>query len=223
MNILLLEDEYMLLKSIKTYLESLGHTVFGFEDGESATFAIKNKRFDLYILDINTPIIDGFNVLKNIKKNDPVAIVIMITAFVDINSVEKAYNLGCNEYLKKPFNLRELKIRMDKLLENRKVDVNRNIIKISENYNFDSKSRKLLYRDSEEKLSKREYMLISLFIKNFGSIITEDMILEYIYNFDDRSNSTVRSLINRLRCKLKDDVIETVRGFGYTLKSYRAG
>ena len=105
MKILLLEDEIMLNESICEYLEALGHSVESYFDGLEAFNAIKEKPYDLLILDINVPNMDGLTFLENIHKLKIHTPAIYISALVDIEDISRAYNLGCFDYLKKPFHL----------------------------------------------------------------------------------------------------------------------
>ena len=102
MHIILLEDEFSLRNNIKEFLEMYNHTVEAYEDGniflENCTFSA-----DIYILDINVPGADGFEIIQWISNNSPEAPVIFMTAFTDIESIRKAYKLGCSDYLKKAF------------------------------------------------------------------------------------------------------------------------
>ena len=115
MKILLLEDESMLRSSIEEYLEALGHKVLSFGNGEEAYEAIKSDVFDLLILDINIPKMNGFSLLKSLNEIEQAYPSIFISANVDIEDISKAFELGAYDYLKKPFHLKELVLRIDKI------------------------------------------------------------------------------------------------------------
>ena len=114
MKIFLLEDDYSLNEAIKEILELEKHTVDNFYDGEIAFDNILNNNYDLYILDINVPNIDGLEVLEKIKSISLILNVIIISANINIDLIKKAYLLGCDDYLKKPFDLEELALKINR-------------------------------------------------------------------------------------------------------------
>ena len=116
MKILLLEDEFLLSRSIRTYLLSRGHLVDHYDNGKDVLKVIEEKQHDFYILDINTPLIGGLECLEAIAAKFPNIPKIMISAYNDIEHISSAFDLGCSDYLKKPFNLKELQIRIELLL-----------------------------------------------------------------------------------------------------------
>ena len=152
MKVLLLEDEFMLLSSIKSFLLSKNIMVDCCKSGKEAIAATKKSDYDMYILDINVPDLSGLDVLKRIRSKDKFTPIIIITAMIDIDTLEKAYSLGCNEYLKKPFNLRELEIRMSKLAE----ESEELLVQITDHYVFDIKKNSLYYDGQLQKLTKNQ-------------------------------------------------------------------
>ena len=221
MKILLLEDEFMLSRSICTYLLRQGHFVDHFDNGKEVLDTIHTMEHDFYILDINTPLIDGLECLKEIVRLYPKVPTIIVSAYHDISYISDAFARGCSDYLKKPFNLKELEIRINHLTSQAShipKPVYNPIIKLSEHYSF-NKETNLLYFDSEvQKFTKREYALVILFVSNIGQIIADDNIRSFIWGAEDTESSTVRSLVNRVRQKLKEELIENIRGFGYLMK-----
>ncbi|MDD3467374.1 MAG: response regulator transcription factor [Campylobacterales bacterium] len=220
MKILLLEDEYMLLSSIRTFLLQKLHSVDTFESGKEAmeAFLETPDKYDMFILDINTHEMSGLDFLKVIRESGNEAPVIMITAQIDISSIDKAYDLGCSEYLKKPFNLRELELRMQKLTPVKK-EQNQTVIKISENYTFDLKTKNLLFKNMPENLTKRQTLFVTLLVNNRNRIIDYDKIKSFVWGEDEYvEDSTIRSLVNRLRNELKEDFIVNHRGVGYAIE-----
>ncbi|MEA1892772.1 MAG: response regulator, partial [Campylobacterota bacterium] len=115
MKILLLEDEVMLNESIYEYLDSIGHQIDSFLDGMQAFEAMKESSYDLLILDINVPNLDGLSFLERVHKLKIHTPTIYISALVDIEDISCAYDLGCYDYLKKPFHLKELSLRIDRI------------------------------------------------------------------------------------------------------------
>lgn len=118
MKILLMEDDYNYNESIKEYLESLGYEVDAFFDGESALDAIMQKPYYLLLLDVKVPKLNGHELIRYVKEAHITTPIIIITSLTDINSIAIGYELGCNDYLKKPFELKELELRVKELIKN---------------------------------------------------------------------------------------------------------
>lgn len=219
MKILLLEDEFMLSRSIRTYLLSRGHLVDHYDNGKDVLKVIKEKQHDFYILDINTPLIGGLECLETIAIKYPAIPKIMISAYTDIEHISNAFDLGCSDYLKKPFNLKELQIRIERLLSKKSnvAAIPNPIIRLSEHYSFNKETNLLYYDEAVHRFTKREHALILLFVSNFGQVITDESIQSFIWNGEEVESSTIRSLVNRVRNKLKEDIIQNIRGFGYVM------
>jgi len=216
MKILLLEDEYMLLTQIKSYLLHKNHTVVSAEDGYEALNAVKKERFDLFLLDINTPNATGLQVLQSIRDTDKQTPIVMITADTDINTIDKAFRLGCSEYLKKPFALRELEIRIERVMPKAN-EAHKAVIKIAQHYEYETKTDNLLYKGEVENLTKKQLMFIKLLANNIGLIIDYERCKEYIWG-ESVSDITLRSLVNRTRNILKEPFIVNIRGVGYKIE-----
>ena len=116
MRILLLEDELMLQEAIAEYLTEMGYRVDGYEDGQEAYEATRLTPYDLFIFDINTPTIDGLSLLEKLQEDKIHVPTIFISAITQIEQISRAYELGCYDYLKKPFHLKELSLHIDRLL-----------------------------------------------------------------------------------------------------------
>jgi len=223
MKILLLEDEYLLSRSIRTYLLRQGYFVDDFDNGRDVLDRIAEKAYDFYILDINTPLVGGLECLDAINKRYPEAPKIIISAYHDIDHITDAYDLGCSDYLKKPFNLKELEIKITRLAraaapaETRSAEV-----ALGGGYVYDKEKKTLLYHDDLQTLTPREAALIELLVAHLGQIVDEETIRQHVWGDEPVQHSTVRSLLNRLRSKLKGDLVENVRGFGYIIRKKRA-
>ncbi|NQY21676.1 MAG: response regulator transcription factor [Campylobacteraceae bacterium] len=198
MNILLLEDDVALNRAIKKVLELNNHIVSTFFDGNDVLEAF-DKNFDLYIFDINVPNINGLELLSLLYNKNKNSKIIMITSNADSYSLEKAYELGCIDYLTKPFHLAELKIKVEKL-DILKKDL-LSSLKIKEN----------------QSLSKKEKQFISLLLDNKRKIVSYEMIDENVYEGKNMSMDGLRSLVRRLRAKLHEDIIENIPEEGYKI------
>lgn len=222
MKVLLLEDEYMLSRSIGKYLLNQNYFVDIYDNGKDVLEVIEIRKYDFYILDINTPLVGGLECLKVIAKKYPQTPKIIISAYHDISHISDAYEFGCSDYLKKPFNLKELEIRMHRLLPNIKEPVQLQaspIIKIGIDYYFDKEVNLLYYKGEVQRFTKREYELLLLFISNLGQIVSDENIRFFIWKDSYVKDSTIRSLVQRLSFKLKEELIQNIRGFGYLISN----
>ena len=216
MKILLLEDEVMLNESISEYLEELGHIVESFVDGLEALDAIKKNTYDLLILDINVPGIDGLSFLEKIHQLKIHAPAIYISALVDIEDISRAYDLGCNDYLKKPFHLKELALRINNIKISGEVPSVH--LRLSRNYSYNQENSVLLFNNEVQILTKRQSQIIDLLARNRGSIVDFEQFRIYVWDEQIIDNATIRAEINRLKKFLQEDIISNVRGMGYMVE-----
>lgn len=216
MKILLLEDNKRLSNLIIEALEEKNYKIDWFEDGKQALEAVYNG-YDCFILDINVPGIDGLTLLKEIRIMDSITPAIIISANVDLETIKDAYIKGCDEYLKKPFYIYELELKLDKLCK--KNDAS---LKLPNEHIYDIDKEKLLNDKNEEiKLAKKEILLFNLFSKNLEKIITFEQIEQYVWEGDLTTNENIRALVKRLRRKLPEETIISQGGMGYILNIVR--
>lgn len=215
MKILLLEDEVMLNESIQEFLEGVGHMVESFFDGLEAYEAIKKNSYDLLILDINVPNMDGLTFLERLHELKIHIGTIYISALVDIEDISRAYNLGCYDYLKKPFHLKELALRLDRIILSSEVP--RVQLRLSKNYSYDQEHSTLLLNGIPQTLTKRQSQIMDLLARNRGRVVDFEQFSTYIWDDIIVDNATIRAEINRLKKILQEDVISNVRGMGYMI------
>jgi len=216
MKILLLEDEVMLNESICEYLEVQGHTVETFFDGEKAYEFIFANIYDLLILDINVPSMDGLTVLEKLHAKKMHTPTIYISALVDIEDISRAYDLGCYDYLKKPFHLKELALRLDRIkLVNETPRVH---LRLSKNYSYDQEHSQLLFKQETQTLTKRQAQIIDLLARNRGIVVNFEQFSIYVWDEQAVDNATIRAEVNRLKKFLKEDIIINIRGMGYMIE-----
>lgn len=215
MKILLLEDEVMLCEAIGEYLLSLGHRVTAFVDGSDALYALKAEMFDLLILDINVPGIDGLDLLErlHVLKIRPPAI--YISALADIEGISRAYDLGCYDYLKKPFHLKELSLRIDKVMQ--VCVIPQNHVRLSKSYSYDASTSTLSCENVAQALSKRQLQIIDLLSRNRGRVVDFDQFRTYIWDEEYVDNATIRAEVSRLKKSLKEDFVQNIRALGYMI------
>ncbi len=216
MKILLLEDDLMLNSAIKKYLETTGHVVDSFRDGESAFSALEEQSFDLLILDINVPKLDGLSLLEKLYATKVQTPAIFISALIDIEEISRAFELGCYDYLKKPFHLKELALRIDKMLKIHKTPQEHT--RLSEGYSFNVKANELLLYNNAQIIPKRQLEIVALLAKNCGNVVNYDLFREFVWRSDEIDNSTIITEVNRLKNSLKEDFIVNVRSVGYVIK-----
>jgi DNA-binding response OmpR family regulator len=216
MKILLLEDEVMLNESICEYLEAQGHTIDTFFDGAKALEAILSGAYDLLILDINVPSIDGLSLLEKIHAKKIHVPTIYISALVEIEDISRAYDLGCYDYLKKPFHLKELSLRLDRIkLANETPRVH---LRLSKNYAYDQEHSLLLFKQEAQTLTKRQSQIIDLLARNRGMVVDFEQFSIYVWDEQVVDNATIRAEVNRLKKFLQEDIIINVRGMGYMIE-----
>ncbi len=212
MKILLLEDNKKLNETIKKRLEIKGYKVFNYIDGKEALESI-DEGFSCFILDINVPNVDGINILKKIRNYYAEVPIIIISATVELDMIKEAYDFGCNDYLKKPFFIDELEIKIEKLckIKNEKEY-------FDENSYFDYKSSTLCMENEEQRLTKKERLLMNLLLTKKNQVISYEEIESYVWEGSFASIDSIRSLVRRLRKVLKKDYIHTVVDTGYIFK-----
>jgi len=213
--ILLLEDEQMLSEAINEYLLASGHRVTTFYDGAEALETLKKETFDLLILDINVPGIDGLDLLEqlHVLKIRPPAI--YISALVDIEGISRAYDLGCYDYLKKPFHLKELALRIDKVMQS--CATPQNHLRLSKSYGYDASTSTLMCDNVTQPLSKRQLQIIDLLARNRGRVVDFDQFRNYVWDEEYVDNPTIRAEVSRLKKSLKEDFIQNIRAIGYMI------
>ena len=212
MKILLLEDNQKLNETITKRLKMKGYNLLSFTDGARAYEAVSDG-FSCFILDINVPNIDGIKILKKIREYYPTLPVIIISASVELDVIKQAYDLGCNDFLKKPFFIDELEIKSEKLCK-----IQNDEICFDENCYFDFKSSVIKMKDKEIRLTKKEKLLMNLFLTKKNQVISYESIESYVWEGNFASLESIRSLIRRLRKVIDKDYIQTVVDTGYIFK-----
>jgi DNA-binding response OmpR family regulator len=217
MKILLLEDEMMLNNAIKEYLSSIGHIVESFSDGQAVIDSI-NSSYDLLILDINVPSVDGFEILNILNRNKIFIPTIFISALNDIEDITKGYELGCKEYLKKPFHLAELGIKINQILKSEQHTTSH--IKFSKNYSYSKTDKTLYFNNEPQNLTKKQLEIIHILALNINMIVDFERFRIDVWDAEDIDNPTIRAEISRLKKSLKEDFIKNIRGLGYKIDRY---
>jgi len=214
MKILVLEDNKRLSNLIVEALVQKNYKVDLYDNGKAALEVIDNG-YDCFILDINVPGIDGLTLLKEIRSMNTETPSIIISANVDLETIQDAYIKGCDEYLKKPFYMYELETKLEKLCR-----IENTIIDLLDGFQYDMSKEKLYNRYSKEiKIAKKEILLLDLFSKNIDKIVSFEQIEQYVWEGNLTTNENIRALIKRLRKKLPAESILSQGGMGYTLST----
>lgn len=219
--ILLAEDEVALGQIIKESLETRDFEVLLCEDGEKAFKTYKTESPEILVLDVMMPKKDGFTLAKEIREIDETIPIIFLTAKSQTQDVVEGFTIGGNDYLKKPFSMEELIVRIHNLISRTRLQKTADVLVIGD-YSFDFPKQLLTYKAEETvQLTHREAHLLFHLIKNKNSVLDRSLILNKLWGTDDFF--TARSMdvfISKLRKKLKQDEriqILNVRGFGYKL------
>lgn len=215
MNILLIEDDLTLNELITDYLKLNINSVVSLEDGMNAIDTIDKTNFDLYIIDINIPHINGLEIVKYIRQKDISTPIIMITASMELENFKTAYKNGCDDYIKKPFYLEELEIRIDKLLS--KKSNGNSLIKISDTITYDTEYEELSVRGEVKRLRKKERLLLNILLKNINKLVSNEIIENYVWENEIKELYPLRQLVNDLRKHFDngEKFIFAERGMGY--------
>ena len=219
--ILLAEDEPSLGQIIKESLESRGYYIIFCRDGKEALESYYKEKPNLLVLDVMMPKKDGFTLAKEIRMQDAITPIIFLTAKSQTQDVIEGFTTGGNDYLKKPFSMEELIVRIENLLRAKSNATEQSEISIGD-YLFNFKRQTLQFRDEEAlSLTNREAHLLFHLNNNKNNILDRSVILKKLWNNDDFfSARSMDVFITKLRKKLKKDEnikIINVRGYGYKL------
>ena len=213
--ILLLEDDISLNQTVSSFLEANGFNILSAYDGESALDLAYENNIDLMLIDVKVPKINGFDFLKEVRKSDSKTPAIFITSLNSVENVEKGFSVGCDDYIRKPFALKELLVRVNSQL-NRAYGSSTNSIKIDEDLIFNPKELTLIKNGEKVPLKTKEAKLLSLFLKHKNELIEYEQINKTLWEWEEEpSSGALRTYIKNLRAILGKDKIETVKNVGY--------
>ena len=213
--ILLLEDDLNLSETVAEYFDEQGFEVVCVYDGDDAISSIYENHFDLLLLDVNVPNKNGFDVLKEIRAQNNNVPAIFTTSLNSMNSLEEGYISGCDDYIRKPFELRELLFRVQTILK-REFSQKSDVINITENITFNSISNELKNNNEEIKLNLKELKLLKFFLQHPNELLSHDRIYDHVWDYDEEySDNSLRTYIKNLRKILGKDKIVSLKKFGY--------
>ncbi len=218
--ILLLEDDANLNDTITDFLEDEGYNVESTYDGYEAQDRLYESKYDLLLLDVNTPGIDGFTLLKEARDNGVLSPTIFITSLDGVDDLERGFQSGCDDYIRKPFVLKELQIRVETLLRREFFHEVTELISLGDRIEYNPKSNELLVDGFAQTLGNKESSLFKLFMKHPNEVISHDRIYKELWDFDeDPSDTALRTYIKNIRKIIGKDRIVSIKKQGYKFTS----
>ncbi|MEN8302491.1 MAG: response regulator transcription factor [Campylobacterota bacterium] len=206
--ILLLEDDYELAETLQELLESNDYGVDLVHNGNEAIDASYDNSYDLYIFDINVPDINGLELLKSLREADDKTPAIFISALVDLNSITKGFEVGADDYIKKPFFPQELLIRVNAKF----TQISKEII--FENLRYSPNSKELYIDDKIVSLGEAQACICDAFMRNIGSVLDKTILMDCLQSSSD---TALRVAINKFK-QTTNLAIKNIRGIGYILE-----
>jgi len=216
MRLLLLEDDLDYKQSIKEYLESLHYIVDDFEDGEEALSAIYENKYHLLILDIRVPKLNGYELVKLLRQENNTTPVIYITSLTDINNLSLGYELGCNDYIKKPFSPKELKYRIEQLIKLFYANNNKTIA-LNSGLSYDIVKQELYKNGCIVPLTKKENEVVFCLLSSKNQFVSSETLRSEVWEDRYICEADIRVCIKKIRDKTSKDFISNQRGIGYKI------
>jgi DNA-binding response OmpR family regulator len=223
MNILLLEDDFTLSKEIKLFLDNNSFECDCVYDGSLLLKQYRLKKYDIILLDINVPSLNGLKVCQDIRKEDKKTPILMLTAFGEIEDKLTAFDKGADDYLVKPFHFEELLARIKSLLRRKETPQSEDqILKIADLI-INIAEMKVFRAEKEINLSPKEYKLLNILANANGRVVGKQYIADQLWDYHIETNqNTIEVYINFLRKKIDKEfepkLIHTKVGYGYFLK-----
>jgi len=215
MKILLLEDDLILNEIIEEYLVEQGHTLSVTYNGTEAQDLLYSQNFDLLILDVNVPQIDGFELLKELRNQNIKTPAIFITSLNMIDDVQKGFDCGCDDYIKKPFELKELGLRINNIKRLFNIEPS-HLISISKNISLDTQNLLIIKENEKIHIAKKECEIIQYLINNSQKAVSIEELSLNLWSYEESPEpATIRTYIKNLRKVLSDEMILNIRGVGY--------
>lgn len=213
MRVLLLEDDEIFGATLEDFLDEIDFETVWCKDGQDALEISYETKFDIFLLDINVPKINGLDFLRQIRQNHCNAPAIFLTSFKDQETIKNAFGLGCDDYLKKPFELDELELRIRAVLS--RCGLGQNFYHFRNGCIFDFVTKRLTCEGKEINLGTKILDLLELLLKNKNKIVSKEHIAQTIWTFGEEiSDGSLRVYVNKLR-KILDIQIINAKNLGY--------
>ncbi len=213
--LLLLEDDLQLSDTVKHFLELKGYEVYCAYDGLQAQDIVYEKHIDLMLLDVKVPYINGFEFLKSVRSEGKEIPAIFITSLHSTEDVEQGFASGCDDYIRKPFALKELLVRVESLLK-RTFGTHDDKIELKEGLVFDTKELLLIQDEQKVSLKTKELKLLAFFLQHSNELLEYEKIFEALWEYgEEPSPGSLRTYIKTLRAAIGKEKIETIKNIGY--------
>ncbi|MCK9473714.1 response regulator transcription factor [Sulfurimonas sp.] len=217
MKILYLEDDLNLSQTVEEFLKDEGFDVLCAYDGDEALESIYSTRFDLFLLDVNVPKINGFKLLQELRDADISTPAIFITSLNGIDDLSWGYECGADDYIKKPFVLKEMLLRINALLK-REYKTQEQLIKITDEIDFNIYSNTLMKEEQKIVLNQKELLLLKLLLKHKSECVSFENIYQNVWQFNEtHSYMSLRTYIKNLRKHIGKEHILSMKNIGYKL------
>lgn len=214
MRVLLVEDDELLGDGVRVGMSQYGYTVDWVKDGRAAKHAINSESFDIIVLDLGLPRVDGIDVLKSLRSNNITTPVLILTARETVDDRVKGLDAGADDYLTKPFDLDELCARIRALSRRTAARAKPEIVYGS--IKMDPASHVVTLNDETVPISRREFALLQKLLENAGRVLSREQLTQTLYGWgDDVDSNALEVHIHNLRKKFGTDLIRTIRGVGY--------
>jgi len=213
--ILLLEDDQQLHSTIREFLEYLDYTVLSAHDAHEAQDILYEQRVDLMLLDVKVPYQNGFDLLCDLREQGDQTPAIFITSLHSVEDLTRGFDAGCDDYIRKPFSLKELQLRIEANLK-KSFDTYENIVRIEENIYFDIKEYQLSLSGTQVPLKAKEAKLLATFLAHPNTSLHYEEIFAALWDYDEEpSAASLRTYVHTLRQHLGKKRIETIKNSGY--------
>lgn len=217
--LLLLEDDLTLSETVVDYFEEQGFNVVPAYDGDEANELIYEQNFDLFLLDVNVPSMNGFELLKQVRSEGNKTPAIFITSLNSMDSLEEGFESGCDDYIRKPFELKELLLRVQTIIK-REYSQKQELVDITENVKFNTQTNELIKDNEIVPLNFKELRLLKFFLQNSDELLIHERILENVWDYDEEpSDNSLRTYIKNLRKIVGKDKIVSLKKLGYRFNS----
>ena len=218
--ILLMEDDPLISEIVCEYLEENGYEIISVYDGNDAVDKAYEEHFDAFLLDVKVPSKNGFDVLKELRDANQEAPAIFLTSLSSVDDLSNGYDAGCDDYIKKPFELKELAIRLKKLIQKSLSLKGVEKIPLNDSYSFEPMNGKIISATEEFFLTKKETKILKFLPSHRGKMLTHEQIINAAWNYDEEaSEENLRTHIKKLRKILGKEMILNIRKQGYMLDS----
>jgi len=215
MKILLLEDDPILSDILAHHLKDSGYDVVHVEDGESALDKASDTKFDLLLFDINVPKKSGLDVVRTLREYNNTTPAIVITAYQDTTHMKNGFESGCDDYIKKPFDLEELDLRINNIKKRFSIE-SEEILKLDSNITLIPTKNKLIIDEKEHQIAHKECEILLYLSSHKKRVVSADELMQNLWEYESMpSDATIRVYIKNLRNILGKERIQTIRGSGY--------